>query len=132
MQKIPKTTAFPFILTLILRISYTRFIFFPFAWNLILQSRIYLCKVDFTFSIHPEFGDSGGKQQAATPSELLLAAPPRPANRHISKLPLSGLGSGSAKYCRYSFNGTPADFPPARSIQTNSYLLQCKNSNKLF
>ncbi|MCB5371532.1 hypothetical protein LIP70_12625, partial [Mediterraneibacter faecis] len=51
-KKIPKTTAFPFILTLILRISYTRFIFFPFAWNLILQSRIYLCKVDFTFSIH--------------------------------------------------------------------------------
>lgn len=52
MQKIPKTTAFPFILTLISRISYTRFIFFPFARNLILQSRIYLCKVDFTFSIH--------------------------------------------------------------------------------
>ena len=45
-------TYFPFILTLISRISYTRFIFFPFARNLILQSRIYLCKVDFTFSIH--------------------------------------------------------------------------------
>ncbi len=48
-KKIPKTTAFPYILTLILRISYTRSIFFSFTWNLILQSRIYLCKVDFTF-----------------------------------------------------------------------------------
>ena len=26
-----------------------------------------------------------------------FASPPRPANRHIHKLPLSGLGSGSAK-----------------------------------
>ena len=28
-------------------------IFLSFVWNSILQSRIYPCKVDFTFSIHP-------------------------------------------------------------------------------
>lgn len=66
MQKIPKTTAFPFILTLISRISYTRFIFFPFARNLILQSRIYLCKVDFTFSIHLRFPIRNGRYRSYT------------------------------------------------------------------
>ena len=56
-KKIPKTTAFPFILTLILRISYTILIFFLFTRNLILQSRIYLFKVEFTFSIHPKYAN---------------------------------------------------------------------------
>ena len=50
-KKIPKTTAFLFILTLILGIFLYKINIFSFAWNLILQSRIYLCKVEFTFSI---------------------------------------------------------------------------------
>ena len=54
-KKIPKTTAFLFILTLILGIFLYKINFFSFAWNLILQSRIYLCKVEFTFSIHLHF-----------------------------------------------------------------------------
>ena len=54
-KKIPKTTAFLFILTLILGIFLYKINIFSFAWNLILQSRIYLCKVEFTFSIHPFF-----------------------------------------------------------------------------
>lgn len=41
-SKIPKTTAFVLILTLILGISYIKLLFFYFVWNLILQSRIYL------------------------------------------------------------------------------------------
>ena len=51
-RKIPKTTAFILILTLILEISYMIPIFFSLAWNLIPQSRIYPCKVEFTFSTH--------------------------------------------------------------------------------
>lgn len=54
-KKIPKTTAFLFILTLILGIFLYKINIFSFAWNLILQSRIYLCKVEFTFSIHLHF-----------------------------------------------------------------------------
>ena len=57
-KKIPKTTAFLFILTLILGIFLYKINIFSFAWNLILQSRIYLCKVEFTFSIHPFFAVS--------------------------------------------------------------------------
>ena len=37
----------------------------------------------------------------AAPGVLPFAAPPRPATRHNPKLPLSGLGSGSAKSCGY-------------------------------
>ena len=51
-RKIPKTTAFILILTLILGISYMIPIFFSLAWNLIPQSGIYLYKVEFTFSTH--------------------------------------------------------------------------------
>ena len=54
-RKIPKTTAFILILTLILGISYMIPIFFSLAWNLIPQSGIYLYKVEFTFSTHPFF-----------------------------------------------------------------------------
>ena len=54
-RKIPKTTAFILILTLILGISYMIPIFFSLAWNLIPQSGIYLYKVEFTFSTHPSF-----------------------------------------------------------------------------
>lgn len=54
-KKIPKTTAFLFILTLIPGIFLYKINIFSFAWNLILQSRIYLCKVEFTFSIHLHF-----------------------------------------------------------------------------
>ena len=51
-RKIPKTTAFILILTLILGISYMIPIFFSLAWNLIPQSRIYPCKVEFIFATH--------------------------------------------------------------------------------
>ena len=54
-KKIPKTTAFLFILTLILGIFLYKINTFSFVWNLILQSRIYLCKVEFTFSIHQQY-----------------------------------------------------------------------------
>ena len=54
-RKIPKTTAFILILTLILGISYMIPIFFSLAWNLIPQSRIYPCKVEFTFATHQIF-----------------------------------------------------------------------------
>ena len=55
-RKIPKTTAFILILTLILGISYMIPIFFSLAWNLIPQSRIYPCKVEFIFATHLFFG----------------------------------------------------------------------------
>ena len=51
-RKIPKTTAFILILTLILGISYMIPIFFSLAWNLIPQCRIYPCKVEFIFATH--------------------------------------------------------------------------------
>ena len=54
-RKIPKTTAFILILTLILGISYMIPIFFSLAWNLIPQSRIYPCKVEFIFATHLVF-----------------------------------------------------------------------------
>ena len=71
-RKIPKTTAFILILTLILGISYMIPIFFSLAWNLIPQSGIYLYKVEFTFSTHHYLWQLFGQTLCLTRDSQLL------------------------------------------------------------